>query len=99
MLTNDMNLRKCKNCGGYFCVKYTSNQECCNRIYSAVSTYSEYTSRQTYKDKLFEYAISSEYTKAYNKLYARIRRKKLPPDTPLKEELLKLREEYMKLYE
>lgn len=99
MLTNDMNLRKCKNCGGYFCVKYTSNQECCNRIYSAASTCSEYTSRKTYKDKLFEHAISSEYTKAYNKLYARIRRKKLPPDTPLKEELLKLREEYMERYE
>ena len=99
MLTNDMNLRKCKNCGGYFCVKYTSNQECCNRIYSATSTCSEYTSRKVYKDKLFEHAISSEYTKAYNKLYARIRRKKLPPDTPLKKELLKLREEYMERYE
>ena len=99
MLTNDMNLRKCKNCGGYFCVKYTSNQECCNRIYSAASTCSEYTSGKTYKDKLFEHAISYEYTKAYNKLYARIRRKKLPPDTPLKEELLKLREEYMERYE
>ena len=99
ILINDMNLRKCKNCGGYFCVKYTSNQECCNRIYSATSTCSEYTSRKTYKDKLFEHAISSEYIKAYNKLYARIRRKKLPPDTPLKEELLKLREEYMERYE
>lgn len=99
LLTNDMNLRKCKNCGGYFCVKYTSNQEYCNRNYSAASTCSEYSSRKTYKDKLFEHAISSEYTKAYNKLYARIRRKKLPADTPLKEELLKLREEYMERYE
>ena len=43
--------------------------------------------------------INTEYTKSYNKLYARIRRKKLPPDTPLKEELLKLCNEYMEHYE
>lgn len=44
---------------------------------------------------MFENPINSEYTKAYNKLYARIRRKKLPADTPLKDELIRLRNEYI----
>lgn len=99
MLQNDLTLRKCQNCGGYFCVKYTSNQDYCNRSFSNASTCSEYAARKSYKDRLFENPINTEYTKSYNKLYARIRRKKLPADTPLKEELLKLRNEYMERYE
>jgi len=99
MLQNEMVLKKCPNCGGYFSVKYTSNQEYCNRSYSNASTCSEYAARKSYKDRLFENPINTEYTKSYNKLYARIRRKKLPADTPLKDELLKLRNEYMERYE
>lgn len=99
MLKNEMVLRKCQNCGGYFCVKYTTIQDYCNRNFSNASTCSEYVSRKSYKDRLFENPINSEYTKAYNKLYARIRRKKLPADTPLKDELLRLRNEYIERYE
>ena len=80
-------------------MKYTSNQEYCNRQYSNASTCSEYASRKSYKDRLFENPINTEYTKSYNNLYARIRRKKLPPDTPLKENLLALKNEYMERYE
>lgn len=99
MTNQEMVLRKCQNCGGYFCVKYTSVQEYCNRSFSNASTCSEYASRKSYKNRLFENPINTEYTKSYNKLYARIRRKKLPADTPLKDELLKLRNEYMERYE
>ncbi len=99
MLSNDFNLRRCLNCGGYFLAKYSTNQDYCNRTFSAASTCSEYAARKTYKEKLFENPISSEYTKSYNKLYARIRRKKVPEDTPLKEQLLKLRDEYLDRYE
>lgn len=99
MLKNEMVLRKCRNCGGYFCVKYTTIQDYCNRGFSNASTCSEYVSRKSYKDRLFENPINSEYTKAYNKLYARIRRKKLASDTPLKDELLRLRNEYIERYE
>lgn len=99
MIDQELTLRKCQNCGGYFCVKYTSIQEYCNRSFSNASTCSEYASRKSYKDRLFENPINTEYTKSYNKLYARIRRKKLSADTPLKDELLRLRNEYMERYE
>lgn len=99
MIDQELTLKKCQNCGGYFCVKYTSIQEYCNRSFSNASTCSEYASRKSYKDRLFENPINTEYTKSYNKLYARIRRKKLSADTPLKDEFLRLRNEYMERYE
>ena len=87
-------------CNGYFRVKYTSNQEYCTRIYRDTSTTcNEYASRKSYKEKLFSHPIHTEFTKSYNRLYARIRRGKLPADTPLMDQLKALHDEYTEKYE
>ena len=78
LLEDELIIKKCKLCNGYFRVKYTSNQEYCTRIYRDTSTTcNEYASRKSYKEKLFSHPIHTEFTKSYNRLYARIRRGKL----------------------
>ena len=52
-----------------------------------------------YKDRLFKHPIHTEFTKSYNRLYGRIRRGKLPEDTPLMDELKALHDEYYMKYE
>lgn len=100
MLEDELIIRKCKLCGGYFRVKYTSTQEYCTRIYRDTSTTcNEYASRKSYKEKLFSHPIHTEFTKSYNRLYARIRRGKLPTDTPLMDQLKALHDEYTEKYE
>lgn len=100
ILENELVIKKCKLCNGYFRVKYTSNQEYCTRIYKDTSTTcNEYASRKSYKEKLFSHPIHTEFTKSYNRLYARIRRGKLPADTPLMEQLKALHDEYTEKYE
>lgn len=100
MLEDELIIRKCKLCGGYFRVKYTSTQEYCTRIYRDTSTTcNEYASRKSYKKKLFSHPIHTEFTKSYNRLYARIRRGKLPADTPLMDQLKALHDEYTEKYE
>ena len=100
LLEDELIIRKCKLCNGYFRVKYTSNQEYCTRIYRDTSTTcNEYASRKSYKEKLFSHPIHTEFTKAYNRLYARIRRGKLPADTPLMDQLKALHDEYTEKYE
>ena len=72
----------------------------CNRIYkNTAATCSEVGVRKTYKEKLFQHPIHQEFTKAYNKLYGRIRRGKVSSDTPLMDELKKLHDEYTEKYE
>ncbi len=81
-------------------MKYTSTQEYCTRIYRDTSTTcNEYASRKSYKEKLFSHPIHTEFTKSYNRLYARIRRGKLPADTPLMNQLKALHDEYTEKYE
>ncbi len=100
MLEDELVIKKCKLCNGYFRVKYTSNQEYCTRIYRDTSTTcNEYASRKSYKEKLFSHPIHTEFTKSYNRLYARIRRGKLPTDTPLMAQLKALHDEYTEKYE
>lgn len=100
LLEDELVIKKCKLCGGYFRVKYTSNQEYCTRIYRDTSTTcNEYASRKSYKEKLFSHPIHTEFTKSYNRLYARIRRGKLSADTPLMEQLKALHDEYTEKYE
>lgn len=100
ILDDELVIRKCKLCNGYFRVKYTSNQEYCTRIYRDTSTTcNEYASRKSYKEKLFSHPIHTEFTKSYNRLYARIRRGKLPADTPLMDQLKALHDEYTEKYE
>lgn len=100
MLEDELIIRKCKLCSGFFRVKYTSNQEYCTRIYRDTSTTcNEYASRKSYKEKLFSHPIHTEFTKSYNRLYARIRRGKLPADTPLMDQLKALHDEYTEKYE
>ena len=55
--------------------------------------------RNQYKAMLREHPIHKEFTRSYNRLYARIRRGKLPEDTPLMEELKKLHNEYVERYD
>ncbi len=99
-LEDELVIKKCKLCNGYFRVKYTSNQEYCTRIYRDTSTTcNEYASRKSYKEKLFSHPIHTEFTKSYNRLYARIRRGKLPADTPLMDQLKALHDEYTEKYE
>lgn len=99
-LEDELVIKKCKLCNGYFRVKYTSNQEYCTRIYRDTSTTcNEYASRKSYKEKLFSHPIHTEFTKSYNRLYARIRRGKLPAGTPLMDQLKALHDEYTEKYE
>ena len=100
LLEDELVIKRCKLCDGYFRVKYTSNQEYCTRIYRDTSTTcNEYASRKSYKEKLFSHPIHTEFTKSYNRLYARIRRGKLPADTPLMDQLKALHDEYTEKYE
>ena len=100
IMTGEMVIRKCKLCNGYFQVKHSSDQMYCSRIYKNTSaTCSEVGVRKTYKEKLFQHPIHQEFTKSYNKLYGRIRRGKVPNDTPLMEQLKKLHDEYTEKYE
>lgn len=100
ILEDELIIKKCKLCNGYFRVKYTSKQEYCTRIYRDTSTTcNEYASRKSYKEKLFSHPIHTEFTKSYNRLYARIRRGKLPVDTPLMDQLKALHDEYTEKYE
>lgn len=100
LLEDELVIKRCKLCNGYFRVKYTSNQEYCTRIYRDTSTTcNEYASRKSYKEKLFSHPIHTEFTKSYNRLYARIRRSKLPADTPLMDQLKALHDEYTEKYE
>lgn len=100
LLEDELVIKRCKLCNGYFRVKYTSNQEYCTRIYRDTSTTcNEYASRKSYKEKLFSHPIHTEFTKSYNRLYARIRRGKLPADTPLMDQLKALHDEYTEKYE
>lgn len=100
MMSGEMVIRKCKLCNGYFQTKHSSDQMYCNRIYKNTSaTCSEVGVRKTYKEKLFQHPIHQEFTKSYNKLYGRIRRGKVPNDTPLMDQLKKLHDEYTEKYE
>ena len=100
MLDSQSVLRKCKLCGGYFRIKFSSSQECCTRMYKDTkAACNEYASRKSYKDKLFRHPIHQEFTKAYNKLYGRIRRGKVPADTPLMDQLKALHDEYADKYD
>ena len=100
MMSGEMVIRKCKLCNGYFQAKHSSDQMYCSRIYKNTSaTCSEVGVRKTYKEKLFQHPIHQEFTKSYNKLYGRIRRGKVPNDTPLMEQLKKLHDEYTEKYE
>lgn len=100
MMSDEMVIRKCKLCNGYFQTKHSSDQMYCSRIYKNTSaTCSEVGVRKTYKEKLFQHPIHQEFTKSYNKLYGRIRRGKVPNDTPLMDELKRLHDEYTEKYE
>lgn len=100
MMSGEMVIRKCKLCNGYFQAKHSSDQMYCSRIYKNTSaTCSEVGIRKTYKEKLFQHPIHQEFTKSYNKLYGRIRRGKVPNDTPLMDELKRLHDEYTEKYE
>lgn len=100
MMSGEMVIRKCKLCNGYFQTKHSSDQMYCSRIYkNTAATCSEVGVRKTYKEKLFQHPIHQEFTKSYNKLYGRIRRGKVPNDTPLMNELKKLHDEYTEKYE
>ena len=92
LLEDELVIKKCRLCNGYF--RY------CTRIYRDTSTTcNEYASRKSYKEKLFSHPIHTEFTKSYNRLYARIRRGKLPADTPLMDQLKALHDEYTEKYE
>ncbi len=100
MMSGEMVIRKCKLCNGYFQAKHSSDQMYCSRIYkNTAATCSEVGVRKTYKEKLFQHPIHQEFTKSYNKLYGRIRRGKVPNDTPLMDELKRLHDEYTEKYE
>lgn len=100
MMSGEIVIRKCKLCNGYFQTKHSSDQMYCSRIYKNTSaTCSEVGVRKTYKEKLFQHPIHQEFTKSYNKLYGRIRRGKVPNDTPLMDELKRLHDEYTEKYE
>ncbi len=100
MMSGEMVIRKCKLCNGYFQTKHSSDQMYCSRIYKNTSaTCNEVGVRKTYKEKLFQHPIHQEFTKSYNKLYGRIRRGKVPNNTPLMDELKRLHDEYTEKYE
>ena len=93
-------LRKCALCGGYFKTKWGSKQTCCSRQYRDTRTACyAYASRKQYQSRLKEHPVYQEYLKAYNRLYGRIRRKLVPANTMLADQLKDLREEYYEKYD
>lgn len=100
LLETESVLRVCRLCGKHFRIKYSSSQEYCTRPYGNTKTAcNEYVSRKSYKQKLLQHPIHKEFTRAYNKLYGRIRRGKLPEDTPLMDQLKGLHDKYFDKYE
>ena len=100
MLEAESVMRECKLCGGFYRIRFSSTQEYCTRLYGKTkATCNEYASRKSYKDRLFKHPIHTEFTKSYNRLYGRIRRGKLPEDTPLMNELKALHDAYYVKYE
>lgn len=93
-------IRKCENCGRYFLTKHSSKNIICNRLYgNTKATCNDTILRNQYKAMLRDHPIHKEFTRSYNRLYARIRRGKLPEDTSLMEELKKLHNEYVERYD
>lgn len=100
LILDNRTIRKCKLCGRYFKVRYNSSQEYCTRKYKDTKyPCNEYVSRQAAKDRFFEHPVHAEYNTAYNRLYGRIRRGKVPKDTPLNAKLKELHDKYFEKYE
>lgn len=100
MLSCHFVLRRCKLCGGIFKIRFFTVQECCTRPYKDTNVpCNEYLSRRYYKKRTAEHPLHSAYTKAYNRLYGRIRRGHVPADTLLNKKLMDLHEKYTKQYE
>lgn len=99
LLEGNLSIRRCYNCHNLFITKSNNETNYCNKIFTSTSTCSEYISKKNYRLKLIEDSISAEYTRAYNQLYARIRRGNVPSDTPLKDKLIELRDIYRERYE
>lgn len=100
LMHDNRTIRKCAQCGRYFKVRFNSTQECCTRQYKDTKyACNEYISRQAAKDRFFEHPIHAEYNTAYNRLYGRIRRGKVPKDTPLNTSLKELHDKYYEMYE
>ncbi|MBO4311092.1 MAG: hypothetical protein J5856_08515 [Lachnospiraceae bacterium] len=100
LANSNTTVRQCTLCGGYFKTKWNSKQTCCARIYrDTKTTCYEYASRKAYKEKQKEHPVYQEYIKAYNRLYGRIRRKTVSPDTLIADKLIELRNEYYKIYD
>jgi hypothetical protein len=100
LIHDNRTIRKCKLCGRYFKVRYNSSQEYCTRKYKDTKyPCNEYVSRQAAKDRFFEHPVHAEYNTAYNRLYGRIRRGKVPKDTPLNAKLKELHDKYFEKYE
>ncbi|MCR5777459.1 MAG: DUF6076 domain-containing protein [Lachnospiraceae bacterium] len=93
-------IRKCKLCGSYFKTRYSSGLEYCTRIYkNSSSSCNDYISRRSYKKRFSEHPINKEYTKAYNRLYGRIRRGKVASSDYDIEAMKEIHEKYYEKYE
>ena len=100
MLANGYLIRKCKLCGGYFKVRYYSNQEYCTRIYQDTSApCNEYVSMMSYKKRYAEHPINKEYTMVYNRYYGRVSRGVEEFSNDVIEGLQTIHNEYYEKYE
>ena len=93
-IENNLILRQCPVCKGYFKTKTTSDTTFCNRQYKGNLTCQNVGAHINYKAKIKQDVIYSEYRKFYYKLHSQIRRGTRDKDSAHFEELKKLQEIY-----
>lgn len=95
MVNEEMCIRKCKHCKRYFVTRYSSLAEYCERLVEGTNANcQEYHSKKRYKNKKAKDPLYQTYIKYYNRIYGRIRRKSLPEDSPLLDEIKTLYSNY-----
>jgi len=81
MISLDIKVMKCKNCGKYFVLKGGYNTKYCDRIpIGEKYTCQKLAAQKKQKNKLDSSPILREYQKAYKRKYAQVSNKKLKPE-------------------
>lgn len=81
MISLDIKVMKCKNCGKYFILKGDYNTKYCDRFPTGEKyTCQKLATLKNQKDKLNNNPILKEYQKAYKRRYAQVSNKKLSND-------------------
>ena len=78
MLSKNVRIKKCANCGRYFIPSGDYNSDCCDRILPGEKfTCKKIMANKRRKEKLSSNPILKEYERAYKRNYARTKNQKL----------------------